>query len=79
VYAPTDDPEGLAAACLGLLQDDEWRRECGERAARLAKEKFIWEHEAAKYVAAFESVIASGRKLAGPVTGLEEANNTTRT
>ena len=78
VYAPTDDPEGLAAACLGLLQDDEWRRECGERAARLAKEKFIWEHEAAKYVAAFESVIAPGRKLAGPVKGLEEANNTTR-
>jgi hypothetical protein len=31
VDAPTDDPEGLAEACLHPVQDDDWRRECAER------------------------------------------------
>jgi glycosyltransferase involved in cell wall biosynthesis len=73
VYAPTNDPEGLAAACLGLMQDDDWRRECGERALRLSKEKFVWDIEAAKYVAVFESVLESRSKVVDTAAGLGQA------
>jgi len=66
VYAPTDDPDGLADACLGLMQDDRRREECAERARRLSAEKFIWENEAAKYVAAFESLLAQPKGARAP-------------
>lgn len=78
VDAPTDDPEGLADACLRLMQDDDWRREeCAERARRLSAEKFIWENEAAKYVAAFESLIAQPRGARERVGELGAAKGST--
>ena len=35
-----DDPEGLSAAILSLLRDEGRRKEMGERAARVARERF---------------------------------------
>jgi glycosyltransferase involved in cell wall biosynthesis len=59
-YAPTFDPRGLAAACLNLLQDEGLRARCSREAARLSAETFVWEHEAKKYVDAYERTLAMG-------------------
>ena len=77
VYAPTDDPEGLADACLRLMQDDHLRRECAERSRRLSAENFIWENEAAKYVAAFESLLAQPHGAGVPVREVGAAKGLT--
>jgi len=77
VYAPTDTPEGLAAACLGLLRDDQRREACAQRALRLSAEKFNWEREAAKYVAAFESVVAHPLGAPTPVSSVETIKEST--
>ena len=58
VYAPTLDPAGLAEACLSLMQDDALRARCSAEAARLSAETFDWEHEAKKYVDAYERTLA---------------------
>ncbi len=58
VYAPTLDPAGLADACLSLMQDDSLRGRCAKEAARLAAEMFVWDHEADKYVHAYERTLA---------------------
>ena len=59
VYAPTLDPAGLADACLSLMQDDSLRGRCAKEAARLAAETFVWDHEADKYVHAYERTLAT--------------------
>jgi len=64
VYAPTLDPAGLAEACLSLMQDEALRIRCAEEAARLSAETFVWDHEAEKYVQAYERTL--GIKKVGP-------------
>lgn len=49
-----DQPEGLAKACLTLLDDTAKRTEMGRRAQKLADEHFDWDHEAAKLRAAYD-------------------------
>ena len=57
VYASTLDPAGLADACLSLMQDDSLRNRCAKEAARLASAAFVWDHEAEKYVHAYERTL----------------------
>jgi glycosyltransferase involved in cell wall biosynthesis len=59
VYAPTLDPAGLAAACLSLMQDEDLRRRAAAAGAKLSAETFVWEHEAQKYVDAYERALAT--------------------
>ena len=54
VVAPTLDPAGLAEACLSLMQDESLRIRCAKEAARLSADTFDWDHEAEKYVQAYE-------------------------
>jgi len=56
VYAPTDDPQGLAAAILSLVNDTELRRAQGAAAKTLADTTFQWEVEAASLLAAYNSL-----------------------
>jgi glycosyltransferase involved in cell wall biosynthesis len=65
VYAPTLDPPGLAEACLSLLRDDALRAFCSAEAARLSAETFVWDHEAKKYVDAFERTLTRSGKRVG--------------
>jgi glycosyltransferase involved in cell wall biosynthesis len=65
VYAPTLDPAGLAEACLSLLQDDALRARCSAEAARLSAETFVWDHEAKKYVDAFERTLSRPERRLG--------------
>ncbi len=70
VYAPSNDPAGLAEACLKLMQDECLRTHSATAAAKLSAEKFVWENEARKYVATYERVLAPKadyrREKAGP-------------
>jgi glycosyltransferase involved in cell wall biosynthesis len=65
VYAPTLDPAGLAEACLSLLQDEALRARCSAEAARLSAETFVWDHEAKKYVDAFERTLSRPERRLG--------------
>jgi glycosyltransferase involved in cell wall biosynthesis len=56
VYAPTDDPEGLATAMRLLINDPELRRVQGAAAKKLADSTFRWDVEAASLLAAYESL-----------------------
>jgi glycosyltransferase involved in cell wall biosynthesis len=58
VYAPSNDPAGLAEACLKLMQDDGLRARSAASAAKLSAESFLWENEARKYVASYERVLS---------------------
>jgi glycosyltransferase involved in cell wall biosynthesis len=58
VYAPSHEPAGLAEACLRLMQDEPLRARSATAAAKLSAEKFLWENEARKYVAAYERVLS---------------------
>ena len=58
VYAPSHEPAGLAEACLRLMQDEPLRARSAAIAAKLSAEKFLWENEARKYVAAYERVLS---------------------
>ena len=58
VYAPSNDPAGLAEACLSLMQDEALRARSAAAAAQLSAEKFLWENEARKYVATYERVLS---------------------
>ena len=53
-YADDATPEGLARACLPLIDNNELRLERGRAAKALADEKFDWERERAKYLAAYQ-------------------------
>jgi glycosyltransferase involved in cell wall biosynthesis len=70
VYARTLDPAGLAEACLSLMQDESLRARCAAEAQRRAKENFVWENEARKFVDVYERTLATksaaGEKRAGP-------------
>jgi glycosyltransferase involved in cell wall biosynthesis len=65
VYAPTLDPAGLAQACLSLMQDEALRARCSAKAQRLSAETFVWDHEAQKYVDAFERTVSRPGKRVG--------------
>jgi glycosyltransferase involved in cell wall biosynthesis len=52
-YADDATPQGLARACLRLIDDDAARLACGRQANALADEKFSWAREREKYVAAY--------------------------
>ena len=58
VYAPSNDPAGLAEACLSLMQDEALRARSAAAAAQLSAEKFLWENEARKYVATYERALS---------------------
>ena len=62
VYAPSPDPEGLAKACLKLMKDEGLRTRCAAAAAKLSRERFVWENEARKYVATYDSVLGCLRR-----------------
>jgi glycosyltransferase involved in cell wall biosynthesis len=64
VYAPAHDPEGLADACLRLMQDDGLRERTAAAAKKLSAETFLWEKEARKYVATCERVLAGAAACA---------------
>ena len=65
VYAPSPDPEGLAEACLKLMKDEGLRTRCAAAAAKLSRERFVWENEARKYVATYDSVLGCLRRARG--------------
>ncbi len=52
-YADDATPQGLARACLTLIDDDATRLACGREAKALADERFSWAREREKYVAAY--------------------------
>ena len=52
-YADDATPQGLARACLTLIDDDDTRAACGREAKALADEQFSWAREREKYVAAY--------------------------
>ncbi len=54
VYAQDATPEGLARACLPLIEDEDHRRQAGRRALALADHAFSWDREAEKLVSAYE-------------------------
>lgn len=56
-YADDATPEGLARACLTLIENDTTRIELGRAAKALADRKFDWARERAKYVAAYERLV----------------------
>jgi glycosyltransferase involved in cell wall biosynthesis len=58
VYASSDEPAGLAEACLMLMQDEALRARKASAAAKLSAENFLWENEARKYVATYERVLS---------------------
>jgi glycosyltransferase involved in cell wall biosynthesis len=71
-YATDATPEGLARACLTLIDDDATRLACGREAKALADERFSWAREREKYVAAYARLasayalvpaLASGRPM----------------
>lgn len=53
-YADDTTPAALAQACLRLINDEGLREERGQSGRALAAERFDWEREREKYVAAFE-------------------------
>ncbi len=56
-FAKSATPAALAEAVLPLIDDESHRRALGARAGQLAEDKFNWESEAEKYVAAYEALI----------------------
>ncbi len=52
-YADDATPQGLARACLTLIDDDATRLACGREAKALADERFSWARDREKYVAAY--------------------------
>jgi glycosyltransferase involved in cell wall biosynthesis len=59
VYATSLEPDGLAHACLGLMQDDALRARCSTEARRLSAETFVWDNEAKKFVDAYERTLGA--------------------
>jgi glycosyltransferase involved in cell wall biosynthesis len=56
-YADVATPLGLAHACLTLIDNEKARVECGRVAKALSVERFNWEREAGKYVAAYNGLM----------------------
>jgi glycosyltransferase involved in cell wall biosynthesis len=56
-FAQGATPKDLAEAVLPLIDDESQRRERGMRAGKLAEEKFNWDSEARKYVAAYGELV----------------------
>ena len=72
-FADDPTPAGLARACLALIKNDDARIRCGAAAKALADERFSWERERRKYVAAYQQLIQGGSR---PRTkGLRDATN----
>lgn len=59
-YAPSNDPEGLAAACLPLINDPDKLHTAAGAAAELARRKFNWDNEAKAYTQAFSRFLPTG-------------------
>lgn len=53
VYAPTDDPRGLADALENLMRDDALRARKAAEALAISSEKFDWSREAASLLRAY--------------------------
>jgi glycosyltransferase involved in cell wall biosynthesis len=56
-YASEATPEGLARACLPLIENEALRREKGAAALALADSSFSWEQEAKKFIEAYERFV----------------------
>ncbi len=57
LFAESDQPDGLAAACLKLMKDDQLRSTVGERAQTLASRQFDWTLEAHRLVSAYARLV----------------------
>ena len=64
VLVPFADPDAIAAAVAGLL-DDPGRMASMRRAARLDGQRMLWPHVAARYLEVFREAVAD--PVAGPV------------
>ena len=60
-YADTATPEGLARACLVLINDDGARTQLGKAAKILAEERFDWARERTKYLGAYQRLTQASR------------------
>jgi glycosyltransferase involved in cell wall biosynthesis len=69
VYAPTPDPEGLAEACLTMMQDDALRQAKAEAAATLGATAFKWDNERQKYLGVYETVLGLTKGQLSDVEG----------
>jgi phosphatidylinositol alpha-mannosyltransferase len=58
VLFPPGDSQALADALVGLLEDEPHRRSLGEKARRLAVERYSWETIAARLEQIYEDVAA---------------------
>ena len=58
-YADNTTPAGLARACLALIKDDRARTVLGKAAKLLADERFDWARERAKYLNAYQQLMAA--------------------
>jgi phosphatidyl-myo-inositol alpha-mannosyltransferase len=57
VLVPPGDPDALAEALIGLLEDEGRRRRLGETARRVAEERYAWPRIAARLVAIYEGLV----------------------
>jgi glycosyltransferase involved in cell wall biosynthesis len=60
-FSDNDTPDGLARACIRLIQDDEFRRTKGDLAKNLADQTFNWSLEREKYLSAYRRLIQDGK------------------
>jgi len=60
-YAEDGTPSGLARACLELIENDKAREECSRLAKKLSTERFDWDREREKYLAAYRRLAPASR------------------
>ncbi|USI72479.1 glycosyltransferase family 4 protein [Sphingomonas morindae] len=68
-YADDATPEGLARACLPLIQDEAHRHAAGAAAKALADAKFIWDKEAAKFVGVYDALLPAEPRAVAAARG----------
>lgn len=66
VYVPDGDFDGYAAAVSELLDDEERRREMGQRGRRRIEDEFAWQHQAPRYVEVFRSLLGAPDAVEAP-------------
>jgi glycosyltransferase involved in cell wall biosynthesis len=55
---PINDPDALAQALAGLINNGYERRRMGRQSRKLAEREFAWEYIAEQYVGVYEQVVA---------------------
>jgi glycosyltransferase involved in cell wall biosynthesis len=59
VYVDDGDLDGYAAAVSELLDDEERRRDMGQRGRRRIEDEFAWEHQAPRYVDVYKALLGT--------------------